>query len=443
MPRLRSLQAQILLWITLPLILVLVTVSLGSITLHQRSMRTMVAERDAKLAGLAAGRLDDNLQAHIAALRLILAAAGRSSDPVAAVTGDGPPAASFSLGLVLFDAQGNPLTKVPAVYGASSATAVQAALRRPGKPTYVFVPSATNPTTVVLALADPATQRVAAGGVSATDLGLPTLFDQIQQGGGAQPYLVDQGGHIIYHQDSGQIGRDRKIHPGVLQALQGESGATFAHLSGEQEHVVGYAPLPATGWALLVEEPWADVIVPALQYTLWAPILVLVAAVASLIALYFGLRRVVQPLQVLGRFASRLAWGDFQAIEKPVGGIDEIVQLQGTLQEMAAQIHRYQAGMQDYIAALTRTQEEERRRLARELHDETVQSLIAIAQRVRILELDWRSTERSEPVSADVGVEERLRELSEMVNQGLHEVRGVIRDLRPIYLARACTKYGG
>jgi len=48
------LPAQILLWTIVPLILVLVAVSFGSIALHQQSMRDMVAERDAQLAILGA-----------------------------------------------------------------------------------------------------------------------------------------------------------------------------------------------------------------------------------------------------------------------------------------------------------------------------------------------------------------------------------------------------
>ena len=239
---------------------------------------------------------------------------------------------------------------------------------------------------------------------------------------------------MIYHRDEAEFDRDYSIHAGVLEGLRGEAGSTFEHLPDEEEHVVGYAPLAAVGWAMVIEEPWAHVIVPGLQYTLWAPVLVLVAAIASLLAIHFGLRHVVNPLQVLGRAASRLAWGDYKAIEKPVGGIDEIRDLQSTLQEMAEQMHRYQAGMRDYIAALTQAQEDERRRLARELHDETVQSMIALGQRVKILQLDWRERCGDGSRSDTNDVDERLSELSKMITKSLQEVRDVIRDLRPVYL---------
>ncbi len=50
--------------------------------------------------------------------------------------------------------------------------------------------------------------------------------------------------------------------------------------------------------------------------------------------------------------------------------------------QMAEQIKRYQAGLETYLLAITRAQEEERARLSRELHDETVQSLIAFDHKV-------------------------------------------------------------
>jgi len=216
--------------------------------------------------------------------------------------------------------------------------------------------------------------------------------------------------------------------------IQGQAGATFARPPGADEHVFGYAPVPLAGWGLVIEEPWRDVVVPMLQYTLLAPLIVLAAAITSLAALYFGLRRVIRPLHVLGRQASRLAWGDFQAIRAPAGGIGEIEELQTILQEMAAQVGRYQAGMHDYIAALTQAQEEERRRVARELHDETVQGLIALSQRVTMLEYDVAACANGQSAEAVPRLQQRLADLSVLLKQSLQDVRHLIRDLRPVYL---------
>lgn len=433
---LRGLRIQILLWTILPLILILMAVSLSSIKLHQDSMREMVAERNAHVASLAAARLDDQIRMRTIALETVLRSISDSVNPDQALFRVQPVIGLFDQGIIVYDETSAPLTKVPAALLPAELEVWQvlgAAQAAPGHTAYQLVSLTKSPKMFLMALTDRATRRTIIGAISQQGLNQPDLIDRVQSPR-REAYLIAPDGHVIHHRDEREIGRDYRIHAGVLQALRGEAGATFEQLAGEEEHVVGYAPVLTTGWAILIEEPWADVIVPGLQYSLWTPILVLVAAVASLTAVHFGLGRVIRPLQILGRAASRLAWGDFQAIEKPVGGIDEIRDLQSTLQEMAAQIHRYQDGMRDYIAVLTQTQEEERKRLARELHDVIVQTVIAMGQRVKILQLDWRERCDENPGSEKNQVDLRLTKLSEMIGQCLADVRSLIRDLRPIYL---------
>jgi signal transduction histidine kinase len=124
--------------------------------------------------------------------------------------------------------------------------------------------------------------------------------------------------------------------------------------------------------------------------------------------------------------AARLGWGEFDAIEEPVGGIAEIQALQETLIQMSDQVQSYQAGMRGYLAALTQGQEDERKRLARELHDETVQSLIALDQK---LQMAHKALER-DPQAGLV----KLDELRAMTTDLIQEVRRFSRNLRPIYL---------
>jgi signal transduction histidine kinase len=135
---------------------------------------------------------------------------------------------------------------------------------------------------------------------------------------------------------------------------------------------------------------------------------------------------VVHPLQTLDRQATRLAWGDYSAVSEPAGGVQEIEDLRRTLAGMAEQIRRYQAGMRDYIAAITMAQEEERQRLARELHDETVQALIALGQRI---EMAQKALDK-DPEKA----RQRLAELRTLANNTQDEVRRFSRALRPLYL---------
>jgi signal transduction histidine kinase len=150
------------------------------------------------------------------------------------------------------------------------------------------------------------------------------------------------------------------------------------------------------------------------------------AALVALGAIYFGVRNVHQPLQRLAQAANRIAYGDYHAAETQVGGVHEIEDLRETLDSMARQVNAAQNAMQDYITAMTRGQEDERMRLARELHDDTIQSLIALQQRIEMVE----KALAKDPASA-MG---RIKELRELVGTCLESVRRFVRDLRPTYL---------
>lgn len=93
---------------------------------------------------------------------------------------------------------------------------------------------------------------------------------------------------------------------------------------------------------------------------------------------------------------------------------------------MADKIRQYQQELQSYISAMTLGQEEERKRLARELHDESVQTLIALNQQVELTERDLA---RDPQQAAN-----RLRDLHPLVAEAITSLRRQIQDLRPLYL---------
>jgi two-component system sensor histidine kinase UhpB len=140
----------------------------------------------------------------------------------------------------------------------------------------------------------------------------------------------------------------------------------------------------------------------------------------------FGARRVIRPLQQLEAQAARAGQGDYAALEQPISGIGEIQTLHATLAQMADQLRSYQRSLQSYAADVLRGQEDERSRLAHELHDETVQALIALDQRLQLIE---RTARRDPPAAL-----EKLTELRALTAGTIEEVRRVIHDLRPIYL---------
>jgi signal transduction histidine kinase len=192
----------------------------------------------------------------------------------------------------------------------------------------------------------------------------------------------------------------------------------------DTEHVIAFSPISSTGWALIMEEDWHSVISPSLQMTQMAPLVLVPAFVLAIFALWFVARQIVQPLQRLEDKAAALAWGDFNAIEEPSGGISEIRHLQMELTEMARKVQAAQEGLHDYIGAITAAQEEERMRLARELHDETIQAVIALKQRVQLAQKSVK----------DQHGRHALQELESLAEQTVENLRRLVRALRPIYL---------
>ena len=102
-------------------------------------------------------------------------------------------------------------------------------------------------------------------------------------------------------------------------------------------------------------------------------------------------------------------------------------QLQRTITELNATRLR-ETQLKSYAALITRAQEDERRRLARELHDDTAQALIALSRG-----LDALSERHINPISSP---EDRhfLDQLIDLTQSTLDSVRRACQDLRPSVL---------
>ncbi len=242
-----------------------------------------------------------------------------------------------------------------------------------------------------------------------------------------EAYLIDRNGHVIYHPDYSLISADFSQRTSVFNLMRGEhEGALIIQEPGKVRQVVGYAIVEVTGWGLVIQEPWADVVAPA-RISLQPIMLALLIGVGLVTAIVsWGVQRVIRPIAELAARSRLVAAGDYAAAQVKPSAIRELRELGSAFNEMVEQIARYQAGLRQYVAAITRTQEEERKRIARDLHDDTVQSLIAIGQRVELA----RETVTEDPEEA----REQLRELRKMVTHTIGSVRQFSRDLRPTVL---------
>ncbi|MDZ4770369.1 MAG: histidine kinase [Chloroflexota bacterium] len=145
--------------------------------------------------------------------------------------------------------------------------------------------------------------------------------------------------------------------------------------------------------------------------------------VSSILRNMWSFWRVLRPVKKLAARATQLAQGDMNALQQPCGGIGEIEDLRHTMASMAEHVQRAQREGLTFRHSLTDGQEAERARIARELHDDTVQSLVAIAQSIE-LSLSWIETDSTR---AKVMLNMARTQAIESVDN----VRRLIADLRP------------
>ena len=161
------------------------------------------------------------------------------------------------------------------------------------------------------------------------------------------------------------------------------------------------------------------------------PPLLLVGAIGALMLGTAIAWSVIEPVRRTSEAMRRFAAGDFsQPLQ--VRNRDELGELAGGINRAAQDLARLQAtavaeererALRERIAQVTLAQEEERRRISRELHDDLGPSLAAIGNRVRVARgLIREDTER---------VERDLQAIADDLPGYVQAIRGLIHDLRP------------
>lgn len=423
--RWRGFTLQMFLFTVLPLTVLLIGIVFASLSLHHATMRTLAGDRDLRAVRAAASSLSHEIQHLGVTLQLLAMQVEGDSLAVSPLRETG-----FEEGFALFTPAGELLDSA----GPAAAVWQRWAnlLPAPGEDGAAFSApvQGADGRWLVLVTARTPDDRWLAGAFSPARMLGPALTT-LTSPGQSRLVVVGPGGELLYQ--SGDFGGEADVlhHAGVQAVLRGDSGVNYTggtehslvHETGE-EHVVAFAPIAPLGWGLALEEDWEDIASPLLQTTQYTPLLLVPILLLAVLALWFGARQIIQPLQALERRAAALAAGDFAAIQRPVGGIAEIRHLQDELARMAEALRAAQHSLHGYIGALTAGVENERRALARELHDDTLQALIALNQRVQYAQMNV----------SDPQQRQQLAELQERVNQTITNLRQAIGGLRPIYL---------
>jgi len=448
--------------IILPLTVLLVVVSFASFSIHQNAMRSMVGERDQRSAQSAASAIESEINHRLYAVRslALLASSYPQESPSALFSASESLMGNFDLGTAIFEQSGTlqAASGEQVFWQKLSKTSELTSVLDPvssGAISHVFI-SPVGGKPVVLVSARIANEpRIAVGAFSPEALILSTQQGIYPAGGDTSIYVIDPSFQILYHSGPETLEGTLQAHPGVADAFKGQSGSTYVKVGGD-EHVVAYSPIQTAGWAIITEESWKKVSSPTLSTSQMIPLILIPALLLAMLALWFGARQIVRPLQELESKAAKLAWGDFEQIEESVGGIAEIRDLQDELAHMARQLQAAEKSLHSYIGAITQGQEAERLRLARELHDDTIQSLIALKQRVQLARMPQKNGAHV-PLKSGVHVPQKnvvhmpqkngayvahnkgasvpeLKELESLIEQTIDDLRRTTRALRPIYL---------
>lgn len=423
---LRGLTVQLLAITVLPLTLLLLVIVFGSVSLHKQDMRALVAERDERAVQSAAAALDSELHHRLTNISNLAALAVLSENNSSIATTNDL-ASDFDGGLAYLRMNGDVIisSSSPELWRWVAQSDVSLASPTDTNPVFSipFLDPNTNRYFVIVSQVIPSQHIIIAGAFSPAMLAQETLSPSYPNNSHVTIFLLDPSQKILF--SSGPLASSGIMpdQPGVSEALRGENGTKFL-TRDKVEHVIAYSSLTPVNWALITEEEWEMGTSPSLQITQLAPLVLVPAFILALLALWFVATRIVQPLQRLETKAAALAWGDFEAIKNSVGGISEIRHLQLELTEMARKVQAAQEGLRDYIGAITSAQEEERLRLARELHDDTIQSVIALKQRVQLAQTSVK----------DQTSRHTLSELEMLAEQTIENLRRMTRALRPIYL---------
>ena len=222
----------------------------------------------------------------------------------------------------------------------------------------------------------------------------------------------------------------------------------FCHAVGNKNEkvttILAFAPLETAPWGIAIQEPRADVFSPIADLRRTFVVLGVFFMGTALILTVGINRSIVNPLKILIRSADRIAKGhlsqpilpegsneigvlsrSFETMRiKLVESLDRIMRqnldLEHRVQERTSQIKESQQQAEVLLKKIITTQEDERKRIARELHDSTLQDLSAALMRVDMFRLHPENVTKQE-----------VNKFREIVLSALNGVIGIVQDLRP------------
>ena len=230
----------------------------------------------------------------------------------------------------------------------------------------------------------------------------------------------------------------------IESAMAGVVG-TYSFTDNEgHERLAAFAPVPVIGanWSVVVTQPSPLTYAPnRLLLARGLAALVLAAAATLVLTLAFG-EWVARPLRRLTASAAAIARGDFSTRVEPHGG-SEITDLGIAFNEMADRLQRQmhdlelarQAGaahaeqLRELNRRTVRLQEDERRRIASDIHDAVAPLITGALYQTRALGLTATETRAQDGAVESAAAD--LDDIANLLTRSMEELHAVVFELRP------------
>jgi two-component system sensor histidine kinase UhpB len=236
-------------------------------------------------------------------------------------------------------------------------------------------------------------------------------------------YIVDADGLVLCASSAAHLSAGQAFD-GAPESLSGDNTGRLVPSLSARGYIVSSAAIAGTPWYVVQEEARATLVTPTHTFLIAISALTIVGLVISFWLLWLGFHRISWPLLALTEQARRVTAGE-PFVPPDVAGPAEVEALVAAFNRMVTQLRQQRDTLHEYATRMLHSQEEERRRLSRDLHDETAQDLVGFLQRIDLCRL----TAEDNPQ-----ILEALDELSALTDRTLSGVRRMSRALRPLIL---------
>ncbi len=302
-----------------------------------------------------------------------------------------------------------------------------------------------------------------AGELDPSSLRFATLMAGLPKEAPGSIDLLDVQGTVIASTDSRRRGHQTDHGPFLASLIRSGKSARGTcrgcHeptiVESRAREIMAFVPLGQAPWGVSVRDPESDALGDVIRLRRWLVFLAPVLLAIGLLFAWGTARSVRRPIKVLTATAERLAGGELDRPIPPLG-TDEVGRLGRALEHMRTALqssmetiesanetlekrvqertreldglYRQLAERDEARVRLLRkvisAQEDERKRLARELHDETSQTLTALVMRLETAVATLPAGALAAPIA----------EARALAVRSLDELHRLIYDLRPSVL---------